>query len=41
MSLTRAVKGIFRGKKARRNLDFPLIQTSDTIIEVRWLKQFM
>lgn len=41
MSLTRGVEGIFRGKKARRNLDFSLIQTSDTITEVKWLKQFM
>ena len=25
-------------KKGRRNLDFPLVQSSDTIIEVKWFK---
>lgn len=42
MSLTESIEGILikikKIKKARRNLDFPLIQTSDTITRVKWLK---
>lgn len=39
MSLTKSIEGILKKKKkARRNLDFPLIQTSDTSTQVKWLK---
>lgn len=37
MNLTRSIEGIFL-KKTRRDLDFPLIQISYIIIEVKWLK---